>query len=138
MIVEGASAKPTGGLFASLLDLLNMRSAEAKCKFDCIGMPVYVYVVLTVTDEGSDVAAVYDNQAAAMEHVKMRFDKELEYYRSSKNCTYFDELIEPVWDRSGGSAYIQRSDDDFWSWTVVKVPLRSSAILSSRGGVSED
>lgn len=137
MYNKSVSAKPVGGLFASLLDLLSMRSAEAKTISDCIGMPVYVYVVLTVTDEGSDVAGVYDNQAAAMEHVRLRFDKELEYYKSVKNCRYFDELIEPVWDRSGGAAYIQRSDDDFWSWTVVKVPLRASVNLSNRGDAIE-
>jgi len=101
---------------------LAVRHDEVK---NVIGFPVNVYVVLTVTDEGADVAAVYTNFAAARKHVVKRFETELGSYKDM-GYTHFDELISP--DESGdGSAYIQAKDDDFWSWRIERVYLKEEA-----------
>ena len=89
-----------------------------------VGIPSYVYVVTTETEDGMDVAGVYTSIETARRHVKKRFDEEYESYISMEyNPKYFDELVEPT-EATGGEAAIFASSDNFWSWRIHKAVLR--------------
>lgn len=89
-----------------------------------IGIPTYVYVVTTETEDGMDVAGVYTSVDAARKHIKKRFEEEYKSYISEEyNPKYFDELVEPS-DKTGGEAAIYVSSENFWSWRIHRAVLR--------------
>lgn len=85
-----------------------------------------IYVVLTVTDEGADVAGAYRSRNAAIHHIEVRYKKELQNYIEEFGDDFenrFRDYIYPP-DEDIGSAYLGSGDDDFWSWRIEEVRLR--------------
>ena len=85
-----------------------------------------IYVVLTVTDEGSDVAGAYRSRDAAMHHIEMRYKTELQNYIEEFGDNFddlFQDYISPL-NEKNGSAYLGTGDNDFWSWRIEEVGLR--------------
>lgn len=92
-----------------------------------------IYVVLTETEYGVDVAGAYDNYDAALLHIQRRFDVELRTYEVLKyDIDRFEEVSRPENGDHGGC--IRNNSKDYWVWHIQTVHIEHTCVINDIGG----